>query len=344
MIADWNLFFPSGTRVLALPDWQRPRLYLPEQNFLQCWRESSFYPAYRSRARLYRFLLRIRATTGLVAVRTAQPSGWPLGEFCQEALPHISSAVVLVGTSGPAQKITVQLRDGKGRILGYLKYAEKEAARKRLRQEHQMLFNIPGARGPEPLKYGPLANGEALLTTSMSGRKLPANLPPASDLTGFLMSLAVLPPVPVEDHPWVLRIRERNKFEFDSWFETLAGKNWPVVVQHGDFAPWNLLRRPDGTIGAIDWEYGALESFPYLDLAYYVLQTSALIYRRAPSKAADHAAAYLSLQPQLALSRVEARSLTYLAAYDAYEKSLEDGHAPGDSLQTWRRAVWESKA
>lgn len=281
---------------------------------------------------------------GLMTVRIVQPNGWALGEFCRDVLPQISSVVVLVGTPGPAQKITVQLRDGKGGILGYLKYAEKDAARKRLRQEHQILSSISGERGPEPLKYGPLSNGEALLTTLMAGKKLPANMPPANGLTDFLMSLAVLPPVPVEYHPWVQRIRERSEFEFDSWFETLTGKNWPVVVQHGDFAPWNLLRKPDGTIGAIDWEYGTLESFPYLDLAHYILQTSALIYRWAPSKAMEYAAGYLSLQPQLKLSRVEARSLACLAAYDAYQKSLEDGHASDASLQIWRRAAWESEA
>jgi len=246
-----------------------------------------------------------------------------------------------VGTPGPAQKITAQLRDDNGGVLGYLKYAEKDAARKRLRQERQMLCSIPEGAGPELLKYGTMGNGEAMLTTPVSGKPLPATLPPAGDLTDFSTSLAPQP-VPVAAHPWVRRIRERSTPELDIWFEALTGKEWSVTIQHGDFTPWNVLRRSDGTLGAIDWEYGTLEGFPYLDLAYYSLQTSALIYHRSPSRAAEYTAQYLAGHPRLALSNVEARALTSLAAYDAYRKFQEDGHLPDTNhLQRWRRAVWQ---
>jgi hypothetical protein len=342
MTVECDLFFPPGTRVLTLPNWQSPRLYLSARYLRQRWEDSSFYPAFRYLARIYRLSLRIKAGVGLGEARRVRSSSWPLGEFAQDVLPQATSVVVLVGTPGPAQKITAQLRDDNGRVIGYLKFAEREAARKRLRQERQMLSSIPSWVGPELLKYGPLGNGEALLTTIVSGKPLPTTLPPARDLTDFSMSLANLRPVPVAVHPWVRHIRELNTPELDPWLEILTGRNWPVMIQHGDFTPWNLLRRPDRTLGAIDWEYGTLEGFPYLDLAYYVLQTSALIYRQSPSRAAEHTAQYLARQPRLALSGVEARALTSLAAYDAYHKFREDGHLPDTNhLQRWRRAVWE---
>src|SRR3712207_1559156 len=101
MTVDWNLFFAPGTRVLALPDWQSPRIYLPAQRFSQRWEQSSYYPATRSRARLYRFGLRIKAATGLGETRRAQSSSWLLEEFAQDVLPQIESAVTLVGAPGP---------------------------------------------------------------------------------------------------------------------------------------------------------------------------------------------------------------------------------------------------
>lgn len=340
----WEGFFPSGAQVIALPSWRNPRLYLPARGFFETWERSSFYPASRFRARFYRTLLRAKASAGLSKVRMVEESGWALGEFVRQVVPEAAHAVVLVGTLGPAQKITAQLLDKKDQVVGYVKYAEKEAARNRLRKEWRMLHNLPCEVGPKPLKHGLLGDGEAILITPVPGRWVPRDLPPAKGVDALLSSLVVLPAAPLEDHPWVQRIRERSKFEFDPWLETLTRENWPVVVQHGDFVPWNLLRRPDGTIGAIDWEYGTLEGFPFLDLVYYLLQTSALIYRWAPSKAVEYAVKYLSLHPQLTLSRVEARTLTRLAAYDAYHKSLEDGHALGNvDLQSWRRAVWESK-
>ena len=336
-----DLFFPPGTRVLPLPNWQRPRLYLPACYFLQRWEDSSFYPAFRFLARVYRVSLRMKAAVGIGEARQVRSSTWPLGEFAQDVLPQAASVVVLVGTPGPAQKITARIRDDAGRVLGYLKYAEKEAARERLRQERQMLLNIPKQAGPELLKYGKLSNGEDLLSTPVTGKQVPATLPPVPGLTVFSTSPAI-PPVPVTLHPWVRRIRERNVPELDSCFETLAGKDWAIVIQHGDLTPWNLIRRPDGSLGAIDWEYGTLEGFPYLDLAHYVLQTSALIYRWPPSRAAEFTMHYLADQPRLALSNMEARALTSLAAYDAYQKFQDDGHvSETNHLQRWRRAIWE---
>jgi hypothetical protein len=263
--------------------------------------------------------------------------------FTQDVLPQVRAAAVLVGTPGRSQKITARLQDEKGRVISYLKYAEKDVARKMLQREREMLSSVPGNLAPTPLKHGAMGKGEALLITTLTGSTLPATLPPAGGVLDFLNSLAVLPAVPVEAHPWVRRIREQSKPELDSCFEAMAGKDWAVVIQHGDFAPWNLLRRPDGTIGAIDWEWGTSESFPYLDLAYYVLLTLKFIYRWAPPKAAEYTIRYLSQQAQLELDVVQARALIRLTAHDVCKRSLEAGGAPDTSFQMWWRAVWESR-
>lgn len=345
MTVDWKLFFPPGAHVLALPNWRNPRLYLPARtSFFQRWEESSLYPAFRHRAQLYRFLVRIRASMRLAAVRTVRTSDWPLGEFIRDVLPSAVCGAVL--DSHPlrtAQQSTVQLRGENDTVLGYLKYAEKEAARKRLRQEHRMLSSLPeGTASPKPLKYGALDNGEALLVTPLSGKHLPATFPPDVGLHAFLMSLVVSPPVTIAEHPWVRRIRERSEHELDHWFETLSGKDWPVVIHHGDFVPWNLLRSSDGSLAAIDWERGTLEGFPYLDLAYYILQISLAIYRWTPFRAAEYAAEYLARQPQLALSSAEARALVCLAAYDAYRKITEDWPPSVGKNELYQLRWWQS--
>src|SRR3712207_5333156 len=94
---DWEPFFPRGTSVLALPHWREPRLYLPSRSFSQRWADSSFYPASRLQARLYRFVLRGKAAAGLAARRKAWPGSWALGDFTQSVLPHVTSVVVRVG-------------------------------------------------------------------------------------------------------------------------------------------------------------------------------------------------------------------------------------------------------
>jgi hypothetical protein len=263
-----------------------------------------------------------------------------LGEFAQEALPQVASLVAMVGSPSPVQKVTVRLLDEAGQTVGYLKYAEKARARERLRQEYVMLSALPEGVGPLPLKYAPMGNGEALLSTPVSGKPLPASLRPVDGVIKYLQALIVSSKVPLEDHPWVIALRERCDLDVDPWLETLAGRDWPVVIQHGDLTPWNMLRDAGGALGAVDWEYGAVESLPYLDLSHYVLQVSALIQGQDPPVAMERAAAYLTHERALELSNAEASAIVRLAAYDWLLKHvMEDGYRLDRPMQAWSRAV-----
>ena len=341
MTRDWEMFFPAGTRVLALPSWRNPRIYLPTRYPWQRWEQSAIYPASRLPARLYRLFLRTRAATSMTEARTVRSSHWTLQAFAQDVLPSMTSAVIMAGTPGPTQHFTVQLWDDKGRVLGYAKYAEKRSARKRLRNERLMLSNLPDGIAPEPLKFGAFGEGEALLKEALPGKPVSATIPPQVALNGLLDSLVTLPAVSLEAHPWARRMRERRGSELDDLLEPLSDRLWPVAVQHGDFAPWNMLEASEGKLMAVDWECGTLEGLPLLDHAYYFLQTLALVYRRAPSKAERYTAGYLARQPGLALTLAETLALTRLAAYDAYWRSLEDGESADTKLQKWRREIWK---
>ncbi len=129
---DWAAFFPAGTRVLALPGWKAPRVFLPAGGFREGWKKSALYPASRLSARLYRLWQRFKAGARLSSTREARSDSWPVAAFARDALPPIASVVVLAGPLGPAQKFTIQLWGEQGEILGYLKYGEKPAARSRI--------------------------------------------------------------------------------------------------------------------------------------------------------------------------------------------------------------------
>jgi hypothetical protein len=337
-----DIFFPPGAAVLALPNWRSPRLILPTHDAAQRWKLSSLYPASRPTARAYRLFVRAKAAAKLGKVRKIHSEVWPLQEFTQDVLPGLTFAVILMRASDPAQRITAQLWNEKGRVAGYLRYAEKEVARRRLQQECLLLSRLPGGLGPEPLKCGLLGDGEALLKTALTGKPLGMRPPPPEELVGLLDTLVVADPMPIECHPWVRRLRARAIVDIDGWLEPLASLNWPVTLQHGDLAPWNLLRGPEGRLQILDWEYGSLEGFPYVDLVHYILQTSALIYRRDPSKATREAMNYLiSRRPKGPdLNEVQAHSLVRLAAFEAYLQTSEDGQNDQAYLQTWRRKIW----
>lgn len=71
----------------------------------------------------------------------------------------------------------------------------------------------------------------------------------------------------------------------------LAARRLRPVIRHGDFARWNLLRRKDGTLVAIDWEWGHPEGMPGIDLVHLFAQDARLVQRLAPDavvRAVEH--------------------------------------------------------
>lgn len=337
---DWAAFFPTGTRVLALPGWRNPRIFLPAGGFQEGWRKSALYPASRLSARLYRLWQRFKAASKLSSVREARSDGWPVGAFVDATIPSVTSVVVLAGTSGPAQKVTVQLWSEQGEILGYLKYGEKPAARDRLAHEYEMLSGLPDGVGPKPLKFGPMDAGTALALSPISGNHLKATLPPPNSVLSILDSLVVAGPIAIRSHPWIQALSPTIKAEAKPILAALEGQGWPVVIQHGDFAPWNILQDSGQGLRALDWEYGSLQGFPYLDFAFYILQVAMLIHRWPPERARDYAVEQLTRTPWPALNQPEAFAIVQLAALDAYGKAVEDGHSDSAHSQMWRRQLW----
>jgi Phosphotransferase enzyme family len=250
---------------------------------------------------------------------------------------------VQAGMPGGAQKLTAQLVDPSGRVVGFLKCGESPLAQERLRLEHHVLSQLPIGLGPRALKFGPLGSFDALLIAPVEGRHLPSSLPPPHELTTFLQALHSSRTLTLEDHPWFARLGEK-RVQVTGYIEALAPRSWPVVVQHGDLAPWNILRSRHGTLVAIDWEYGRLDGFPGLDLAQYVLQVSMLIKRCRPTDAHDRAASILERDRSLAVDRKESLALVALAAFEAHSNAAAEGISFDDSSQRWRRAIWQRSA
>jgi Phosphotransferase enzyme family len=44
----------------------------------------------------------------------------------------------------------------------------------------------------------------------------------------------------------------------------------PLVCEHRDFSPWNLLVTPDGQLGVVDWDSAELQGLPAQDLIYFL--------------------------------------------------------------------------
>jgi len=327
--------------VVALPSWDRPKLLLPFGSPRSRWLGSRLYPAFRVTARVHRLLVRVRVSAGMVAKRVAD-SEWVLEMLPEAGYSGLVPGAVIVGTGGPTQKITVQLVDQNHAPIAYLKYGQTPGAVRRIYREFSVLSQLTGDVAPDALWCGALAGGSALMVSAVLGTPLEANLPPGKEVIDFLKSMPVLDTSPnLESVGWFRRLLAREPGAAKE-IELLAGRAWPVVPVHGDFTPWNVLRVPGSSrLKAIDWEYGALDGVTGVDLAFYALQVSALVYRSAPNAGRESATGLL--MSTLGYGYTEAEALTRLTALDAYLNATEDGHAPAEALQLWRRQVWEGR-
>lgn len=334
-----------------MPGPRAPRLYLVSNGVKQRWRHSGFFPAFKRAASVLRFAMRLKAMSGLDASRTqlavgepgASGSGsheedpWPVRRFLADALPRADAAVVCVGTPGPAQKFTVQLWNGHHEVLGYLKYGQSEAARERILHEYRVLEELPPGIGPGIVAFGPFEDGLALATEPVAGRQAPARWSSLGEAHRFAARLDTGRMEPFSSHPWLVAMATAHGEAVEPWIEPLAGRDWPVVVQHGDLAPWNLIRGASG-LRAIDWEYGRTESFPWLDQAYFILRLAQAIYGKS---VADGVAEAVRRLEALGLRREEALAIVRLAAFDFYLKARRDGAPDRHESQAWLRAVYE---
>ena len=336
-------FAPSLTlthsTVYAVPNRANPRLLFPGHGIMQRWRYSGLYPAFRNTAKAYRWVMRARAALKLVDQLPAIPAPSGLKAFVQDCIAaDISSGVVLIGAPGPAQKLVVQFW-GDGKVLGYMKYGKTSTARSRIEREYAVLSGLAPNLGPRPLKFAQFADGVAMIMSPICGKQLPASLSSAFSAKGLLDRMTLGVENSVHEHPWINRLSERYGNVSLPWLDALSGRTWPVVFQHGDFAPWNIFQDKSGILRAIDWEYGDLEGFPYIDRSFFVLQVGRLMNRWSPERAKDYAVSVLDRD----LPRHQAEALIRLVALDTHNKTLEDGHEPDSPALRWWRIIWKEK-
>jgi aminoglycoside phosphotransferase (APT) family kinase protein len=100
---------------------------------------------------------------------------------------------------------------------------------------------------------------------------------------------------------WITDAQARSMREFPEWaamhaslarsaagqsvLADLENMQLRPVIRHGDFARWNLIRQNDGSLIALDWEWGHPAGMPGLDLVHYFLQDARLVERMEPSDA-----------------------------------------------------------
>src|SRR5215210_2347864 len=169
-----EVFCPTGADALELHAPGGRHWLFPTNNPRVRWSSFGLYPAHRRTGRAYRALLRVWLTLGgggyTHEVARKRTADWPLGDLLLPDMPTLCTAAVYMGNPGPDQKITVQLMDADGNVLGYAKYADRDRPRSLIANEAQMLATIPADVGPRLVRFTPFLQGELLVQTRLLGQ------------------------------------------------------------------------------------------------------------------------------------------------------------------------------
>jgi hypothetical protein len=288
-----EVFCPPGARIAELHAPGGRRWLVPMNNPRVRWGSFGLYPAHRRRGRAYRTLLRAWLTMGgggfTHQVVRKSTTDWPLGDLLLPDMPTLSTAAVYMGNPGPDQKMTVQLMDGDGNVLGYAKYADKVRPRSLIANEARMLEMIPEDVGPRLVRFASFLQGELLVQTRLPGQTLMPRSPRLYEAHMQFLQRLVQPGIayPISEHPFVKDLYARadaRRGMLEEIVSALGDSEWPVAFMHGDLSPANM-HWWRGRYLAFDWEYGRQVGLAYLEAPHPLIEFASLIRGTDPQGA-----------------------------------------------------------
>jgi len=194
-------------------------------------------------------------------------------EFKMNIFKRIS---IYVGKPGPTQKLIVIV--GEDSFSEVLKISKGNIAKKRIQQENQTLKNLP-----ETIKgVVPKTKCEELqkkLGYSYTIQYFVDGLPSGKELTEkhieFLASLKTGKKLDLSKK--IISLIEKYQTTIEIYFPgktqdfmALFKPNLivPEMIQHGDFAPWNIKHNGRQLV-VVDWEYAVFDGLPLFDMIHF---------------------------------------------------------------------------
>ncbi len=322
----------ASQRFVPIPDGPRARWLIPTgcrnlNSVLAGW------SPYRVDSRLKWHVVRAANRIGCLALlpsvttsTVAGPDGidWAALGWNSEILP---ATLVYLGTPGPSRKAVIHLIDpGTGSCHMVVKVPLTKAARRAILREADVLASLT-AEGrtiaPRVLSVD-LDRGlssQTFLPGASGSRKLPPeylNLLHSLRLPDVTTSIAEHAATIQEQLLWSTA-SDRDLETITLALEQLCGADaLPAFWIHGDFAPWNIRHRSDGSVALLDWEDARPCGLPLQD-AFHFLHIQDYLFGRQPR---SHAKSLNHFADELRLTTRQCHTLEIAYLIDAYLQRL----------------------
>lgn len=230
--------------------------------------------------------------------------------------PAELDCLMLTSGENDLNKITVLAFARRSKIPAVVvKFARTPVSKPGIEHEGRVLPLVDGSRMasvvdiPKLVFSGRLNGVMAVAETAIEGEPLSTSLsretfPVLAREVAAILAAAVGPEPPVPASQWFERLvapvaagfRQRfgrvvNDEVVKRELQTLRSlPDLPLVVEHRDCSPWNVVRTPSGRLAMFDWESAEPQGLPVLDLAYFLV--NAVFLAEGVLGSGDEMAAY----------------------------------------------------
>ncbi|MEJ2697183.1 MAG: phosphotransferase [Candidatus Sulfobium sp.] len=223
---------------------------------------------------------------------------------------------IFAGTKGRHRKITVQVMDGHGAILGYIKVSDSDEIDELLNNETTVLKRLSELKiseglyprvlfsgamnGTHILVLDSLKNGKSTFSSKLSNAHISflaeifrktaesGRFRESGFYRGLLTRIELLNGTAAKD----FAIRGQKILDFLDG--RLGGRELPFGICHRDFTPWNTFFHGP-KLYAFDWEYAKEGYPPLLDLFHFIIQNGVIVQKLEPNGLLKKIAAYKDL-------------------------------------------------
>lgn len=278
--------FLSEDTYILLPTKSNPKVYLnistKEKAKLAFLLYNPFSKKGKILKRITAFLCVYYNSIAKVILPTIQGEKSPFLVFLEEKLNAKLTSSVYIATA--KDKIVLQLQNDNG-IVGYLKYPISNLGEKRLINEQKGISSlaqkniVPGLILCETFKKTPF-----FVLQNIEGE---INDVDAIEYNVVLNAFKKDKKFMLVNHPRIFSLKSRLKsLDLEGLYNKLehiakaSEKKYYEVFEHGDFAPWNLIKTKSGLV-PFDLEYSEESGLEHLDVLKYHFQKQHLLYNKS---------------------------------------------------------------
>lgn len=295
-----DIDFYSSSSYIFLPTKNNPKVALAIDNSTLSKNSFKLYNPFSRKAKLLKSVLKFssRKLNFMVQVFTHKKVKSNFVEYLEELLKQ--PLVVSVYFSTINDKVVMQLQSKDAKVLGYLKYPLNDIGLKHTNNEIKAFDILSSKKIIEPYILSQLYDGKPFLFL----KELDGIMDTFSkkDIETILMKFQREQSYKLSVHPRVGELKAlllKNdmksyivKLEKIVLYSTLEYRK---VYEHGDFAPWNIVKIKDEYI-PFDFEYFVEDGLEYFDIIKYYYQIGKLLENKRGKQLIEYIITHINIK------------------------------------------------